>query len=154
MNPIRKELLLIQLNRLKGVNEHNKANYNEMNECLSYLEAHGIKLIHLDNGESPNYYTLIFPDENYRYDCSVYLSKRGIQTCWNYIPLDEIPIYSEYKSYTRNVDYVWGRVLSIPFKYPLVSKDIRYISLQLKEYLDSTNSFRYKGDQFEIGNNI
>ncbi|AUJ24839.1 aminotransferase class V-fold PLP-dependent enzyme [Virgibacillus dokdonensis] len=138
MNRLREELILKQFYRYKKIWDYNIANYQEMNNNLKCLVRYGIKLIHLDKGESPNYYTLIFPNEHQRYECSEYLAGKGIQTCWNYIPLDEIPIYSKYKSNTKNANTVWGRVLSVPFKYPLVSKDIQYISLQLKNYIEKS----------------
>ncbi|PFU35772.1 dTDP-4-dehydro-6-deoxy-D-glucose 4-aminotransferase, partial [Bacillus cereus] len=69
----------------------------------------------------------------------VHLAEKGIQTCWNYLPLSEIPIFSKYATESENIDFLWPRVLSIPFKYPLVDKDLKYICSQILKYLENKN---------------
>ncbi|MED3347068.1 DegT/DnrJ/EryC1/StrS family aminotransferase, partial [Bacillus thuringiensis] len=102
-------------------------------------EKYGVKIIFSAQNVYLNYFTIIFKESSDRYECSVHLAEKGIQTCWNYLPLSEIPIFSKYATESENIDYLWPRVLSIPFKYPLVNKDLKYICSQILKYLENKN---------------
>ncbi|WP_075312973.1 aminotransferase class V-fold PLP-dependent enzyme [Bacillus wiedmannii] len=137
MSIIRSLLIDKHLQKTKKILEINICNASMCYEMLQEIEEkYGVKIIFAAQNVYLNYFTIIFKEPSDRYECSVYLAGKGIQTCWNYLPLSEIPIFSKYATESENIDFLWKRVLSIPFKYPLGNKDLKYICSQILMYLE------------------
>ena len=137
MSIVRSLLINKHLQKTKKILEINICNANLCYTLLQEIaEKHGVKIIFSAQNVYLNYFTIIFKGASDRYECSVYLAEKGIQTCWNYLPLSKIPIFSKYATESENIDFLWQRVLSIPFKYPLGNKDLKYICSQILIYLE------------------
>ncbi|QWG64519.1 aminotransferase class V-fold PLP-dependent enzyme [Bacillus mycoides] len=137
MSTLRSLLIDKHLKRTKKILEINICNASLCYTMLQSIEEkYGVKIIFSAQNVYLNYFTIIFKELSDRYECSVYLAEKGIQTCWNYLPLSEIPIFSKYATESENIDFLWPRVLSIPFKYPLGNKDLKYICSQILIYLE------------------
>ncbi|MGQ3740366.1 aminotransferase class V-fold PLP-dependent enzyme [Bacillus sp. Fil] len=137
MSIVRSLLIDKHLQKTKKILEINICNANLCYTLLQEIEEkHGVKIIFSAQNVYLNYFTIIFKEASDRYECSVYLAEKRIQTCWNYLPLSEIPIFSKYATESENIDFLWPRVLSIPFKYPLGNKDLKYICSQILIYLE------------------
>ncbi|MED2435107.1 aminotransferase class V-fold PLP-dependent enzyme [Bacillus thuringiensis] len=140
MSIVRSLLIDKHLQKTKKILEINICNASLCYTMLQEIEEkYGVKIIFSAQNVYLNYFTIIFKESSDRYECSVHLAEKGIQTCWNYLPLSEIPIFSKYATESENIDYLWPRVLSIPFKYPLVNKDLKYICSQILKYLENKN---------------
>ncbi|MBU2658629.1 aminotransferase class V-fold PLP-dependent enzyme [Bacillus cabrialesii] len=139
MHPVRQAIIEQQLTKMERLVKDSSENL-EMASCiLARAEAlYGIKMIQPQEGESLNYLTIVFPHEGERYDCSVYLASKGIQTCWNYLPLHLIPLYQPY-SRQGDEDSLWKRVLSLPFKPPLGTEQVKYIAETVLVYAEQKN---------------
>ncbi|EOO12701.1 aminotransferase class V-fold PLP-dependent enzyme [Bacillus cereus] len=137
MSTLRSLLIDKHLKRTKKILEINICNASLCYTMLQTIEEkYGVKIIFSAQNVYLNYFTIIFKEPSDRYECSVYLAEKGIQTCWNYLPLGEIPIFSNYATESKNIEFLWSRVLSIPFKYPLRKKDLKYICSQILIYLE------------------
>ncbi|HDR4895580.1 aminotransferase class V-fold PLP-dependent enzyme [Bacillus cereus] len=140
MSIVRSLLIDKHLQKTKKILEMNICNASLCYTMLQEIEEkYGVKIIFSAQNVYLNYFTIIFKEPSDRYECSVHLAEKGIQTCWNYLPLSEIPIFSKYATESENIDFLWPRVLSIPFKYPLVNKDLKYICSQILKYLENKN---------------
>lgn len=140
MSIVRSLLIDKHLQKTKKILEINIYNASLCYTMLQEIEEkYGVKIIFSTQNVYLNYFTIIFKEPSDRYECSVHLAEKGIQTCWNYLPLSEIPIFSKYATESENIDFLWPRVLSIPFKYPLVDKDLKYICSQILKYLENKN---------------
>ncbi|AGE64993.1 aminotransferase class V-fold PLP-dependent enzyme [Bacillus subtilis] len=139
MHPVRQAIIEYQLSKMERLVRDSSRNL----ETAKYIfaraeELYGIKMIQPQEGESLNYLTIVFPHEGERYDCSVYLAAKGIQTCWNYLPLHVIPLYQPY-SRQEDEHSLWKRVLSLPFKPPLGTEQVKYIAETVLAYAEQKN---------------
>ncbi|WP_163113472.1 aminotransferase class V-fold PLP-dependent enzyme [Bacillus velezensis] len=139
MHPAREAIIDDQLSRMDQLVTASLRNLETAGEIFAKAEeTNGIRMIQPQEGEHLNYLTVVFPRDEERYGCSVYLAERGIQTCWNYLPLERIPIYETYAG-EGGEDPLWKRVLSLPFKPPLQKKQVRYIAESVLSYCEQQN---------------
>ncbi|MBT2572731.1 aminotransferase class V-fold PLP-dependent enzyme [Bacillus sp. ISL-51] len=139
MHPAREAIIDYQLTRIDQLVTAAAQNLETAGEIFTQAEEeYGIKMIQPQKGEYLNYLTIVFPKDEERYRCSVYLAERGIQTCWNYLPLELIPIYETYAGQGEK-NPLWKRVLSLPFKPPLDQGQIRYIAESVLSYAEKKN---------------
>ncbi|AMQ69138.1 MULTISPECIES: aminotransferase class V-fold PLP-dependent enzyme [Bacillus amyloliquefaciens group] len=139
MHPAREAIIDDQLSRMDQLVTASLRNLETAGEIFAKAEeTNGIRMIQPQEGEHLNYLTIVFPRDEERYGCSVYLAERGIQTCWNYLPLERIPIYETYAG-EGGEDPLWKRVLSLPFKPPLQKKQVRYIAESVLSYCEQQN---------------
>lgn len=139
MHPAREAIIDDQLSRIDQLVTASLRNLQTAGEIFAKAgETNGIRMIQPQEGEHLNYLTIVFPRDEERYGCSVYLAERGIQTCWNYLPLGRIPIYETYAG-EGGEDPLWKRVLSLPFKPPLQKKQVRYIAESVLSYCEQQN---------------
>ncbi|RAP13692.1 aminotransferase class V-fold PLP-dependent enzyme [Bacillus velezensis] len=139
MHPAREAIIDDQLSRIDQLVTASLRNLETAGEIFAKAEeTNGIRMIQPQEGEHLNYLTIVFPRDEERYGCSVYLAERGIQTCWNYLPLGRIPIYETYAG-EGGEDPLWKRVLSLPFKPPLQKEQVRYIAESVLSYCEQQN---------------
>lgn len=139
MHPAREAIIDDQLSRMDQLVTASLQNVEAAGEIFAKAEeTYGIRMIQPQEGEHLNYLTIVFSRDEERYGCSVYLAERGIQTCWNYLPLERIPIYETYTG-DGEEDPLWKRVLSLPFKPPLRQEQIRYIAESVLSYCEQKN---------------
>ncbi|WP_276731342.1 aminotransferase class V-fold PLP-dependent enzyme [Bacillus sp. (in: firmicutes)] len=139
MHPVRQAIIEQQLTKMEQLVKDSSENLETARYIFARAEAlYGIKMIQPQEGESLNYLTIVFPHEGERYDCSVYLASKGIQTCWNYLPLHLIPLYQPY-SRQGDEHSLWKRVLSLPFKPPLGTEQVKYIAEAVLAYAEQKN---------------
>ncbi|AJC26055.1 MULTISPECIES: aminotransferase class V-fold PLP-dependent enzyme [Bacillus] len=139
MHPAREAIIDDQLSRMNQLVTASLRNLETAGEIFAKAgETNGIRMIQPQEGEHLNYLTIVFPRDEERYGCSVYLAERGIQTCWNYLPLERIPIYETYAG-EGGEDPLWKRVLSLPFKPPLQKEQVRYIAESVLSYYEQKN---------------
>ncbi|MDF9766956.1 dTDP-4-amino-4,6-dideoxygalactose transaminase [Bacillus velezensis] len=139
MHPAREAIIDDQLSRMDQLVTASLRNLETAGEIFAKAgETNGIRMIQPQEGEHLNYLTIVFPRDEERYGCSVYLAERGIQTCWNYLPLERIPIYETYAG-EGGEDPLWKRVLSLPFKPPLQKEQVRYIAESVLLYYEQKN---------------
>lgn len=70
-----------------------------------------------------------------RYDFSLYLDKHKISSTWNYLPLYYYKAYKKFKVIgNTQTEYMWKKVLSIPFRYPINKKIIYNIIEVINNY--------------------
>ncbi|MCX4182423.1 MULTISPECIES: aminotransferase class V-fold PLP-dependent enzyme [Bacillus amyloliquefaciens group] len=139
MHPAREAIIDDQLSRMDQLVTASLRNLETAGEIFAKAEeTNGIRMIQPQEGEHLNYLTIVFPRDEERYGCSVYLAERGIQTCWNYLPLGRIPIYETYAG-EGGEDPLWKRVLSLPFKPPLQKEQVRYIAESVLSYCEQQN---------------
>ncbi|ANB85099.1 aminotransferase class V-fold PLP-dependent enzyme [Bacillus velezensis] len=139
MHPAREAIIDDQLSRIDQLVTASLQNLETAGEIFAKAEeTNGIRMIQPQEGEHLNYLTIVFPRDEERYGCSVYLAERGIQTCWNYLPLGRIPIYETYAG-EGGEDPLWKRVLSLPFKPPLQKEQVRYIAESVLSYCEQQN---------------
>lgn len=139
MHPAREAIIDDQLSRMDQLVTASLRNLETAGEIFAKAgETNGIRMIQLQEGEHLNYLTIVFPRDEERYGCSVYLAERGIQTCWNYLPLGRIPIYETYAG-EGGEDPLWKRVLSLPFKPPLQKEQVKYIAESVLSYYEQKN---------------
>ncbi|MES9776852.1 aminotransferase class V-fold PLP-dependent enzyme [Bacillus velezensis] len=139
MHPAREAIIDDQLSRMDQLVTASLQNLETAGEIFAKAEeTNGIRMIQPQEGEHLNYLTIVFPRDEERYGCSVYLAERGIQTCWNYLPLGRIPIYETYAE-EGGEDPLWKRVLSLPFKPPLQKEQVRYIAESVLSYCEQQN---------------
>ncbi|CDG27318.1 MULTISPECIES: aminotransferase class V-fold PLP-dependent enzyme [Bacillus amyloliquefaciens group] len=139
MHPAREAIIDDQLSRMDQLVTASLRNLETAGEIFAKAgETNGIRMIQPQEGEHLNYLTIVFPRDEERYGCSVYLAERGIQTCWNYLPLERIPIYETYAG-EGGEDPLWKRVLSLPFKPPLQKEQVRYIAESVLSYYEQKN---------------
>lgn len=139
MHPAREAIIDDQLSRMDQLVTASLRNLETAGEIFAKAgETNGIRMIQPQEGEHLNYLTIVFPRDEERYGCSVYLAERGIQTCWNYLPLGRIPIYETYAG-EGGEDPLWKRVLSLPFKPPLQKEQVRYIAESVLSYYEQKN---------------
>ncbi|MBZ5517355.1 aminotransferase class V-fold PLP-dependent enzyme [Bacillus sp. KS1] len=142
MHPAREAIIDDQLSRMDQLVTASLRNLETAGEIFAKAgETNGIRMIQPQEGEHLNYLTIVFPRDEERYGCSVYLAERGIQTCWNYLPLGRIPIYETYagEGGEDGEDPLWKRVLSLPFKPPLQKEQVRYIAESVLSYYEQKN---------------
>ncbi|MGG0913613.1 aminotransferase class V-fold PLP-dependent enzyme [Bacillus velezensis] len=139
MHPAREAIIDDQLSRMDQLVTASLQNLETAGEIFAKAgETNGIRMIQPQEGEHLNYLTIVFPRDEERYGCSVYLAERGIQTCWNYLPLGRIPIYETYAG-EGGEDPLWKRVLSLPFKPPLQKEQVKYIAESVLSYYEQKN---------------
>ncbi|APH37188.1 aminotransferase class V-fold PLP-dependent enzyme [Bacillus sp. JNUCC-21] len=139
MHPAREAIIDDQLSRMDQLVTASLRNLETAGEIFAKAEeTNGIRMIQPQEGEHLNYLTIVFPRDEERYGCSVYLAERGIQTCWNYLPLGRIPVYETYAG-EGGEDPLWKRVLSLPFKPPLQKEQVRYIAESVLSYCEQQN---------------
>ncbi|MDQ8056882.1 aminotransferase class V-fold PLP-dependent enzyme [Bacillus velezensis] len=139
MHPAREAIIDDQLSRMDQLVTASLRNLETAGEIFAKAgETTGLRMIQPQEGEHLNYLTIVFPRDEERYGCSVYLAERGIQTCWNYLPLGRIPIYETYAG-EGGEDPLWKRVLSLPFKPPLQKEQVRYIAESVLSYYEQKN---------------
>ncbi|MCY9185417.1 aminotransferase class V-fold PLP-dependent enzyme [Bacillus halotolerans] len=139
MHPVRQAIIEYQLSKMERLVKDSSRNLETARYIFAEAEElYGIKMIQPQAGESLNYLTIVFPHEGERYDCSVYLAAKGIQTCWNYLPLHLIPLYQPY-SQLEDENSLWKRVLSLPFKPPLGTEQVKYIAETVLTYAKQKN---------------
>lgn len=94
MSIVRSLLIDKHLQKTKKILEINICNASLCYTMLQEIEEkYGVKIIFSAQNVYLNYFTIIFKESSDRYECSVHLAEKGIQTCWNYLPLSEIPIF-------------------------------------------------------------
>ncbi|QHF59521.1 regulatory protein [Bacillus subtilis] len=139
MHPVRQAIIEYQLSKMEWLVRDSSRNLETARYIFARAEElYGIKMIQPQEGESLNYLTIVFPHEGERYDCSAYLAAKGIQTCWNYLPLHLIPLYQPY-SRQEDEHSLWKRVLSLPFKPPLGTEQVKYIAETVLAYAEQKN---------------
>ncbi|ASB94936.1 DegT/DnrJ/EryC1/StrS family aminotransferase [Bacillus subtilis] len=139
MHPVRQAIIEYQLSKMERLVRDSSRNLETARYIFAQAEElYGIKMIQPQEGESLNYLTIVFPHEGERYDCSAYLAAKGIQTCWNYLPLHLIPLYQPY-SRQEDEHSLWKRVLSLPFKPPLGTEQVKYIAETVLAYAEQKN---------------
>lgn len=108
MSIVRSLLIDKHLQKTKKILEINICNASLCYTMLQEIEEkYGVKIIFSAQNVYLNYFTIIFKESSDRYECSVHLAEKGIQTCWNYLPLSEIPIFSKYATESENIDYLY-----------------------------------------------
>jgi len=120
MNFIQLRILANKLQKLNKDTIENLAKYNFLKNEL--YENSNVKFI---PGAviNPLYATIIAKGE--RYELTKYLSKNGIPSVWNYIPLHLFPIYSKYgKGKFLNSNKLWKNVISLPFRGSVSEKSL------------------------------
>lgn len=139
MHPSREAIIENQLSKIDQLIKASAKNIETARERFEQAETtYGVQMIQPKEGECLNYLTIVFPQEEERYACSVYLAEKGIQTCWNYLPLDLIPIYQTYAT-QADENPLWNRVLSLPFKPPLTEEQTRQIAETVLKYAEHQN---------------
>lgn len=139
MHPVRQAIIEYQLSKMERLVRESSRNLETARYIFAQAEElYGIKMIEPQEGESLNYLTIVFSQEGERYDCSAYLAAKGIQTCWNYLPLHLIPLYQPY-SRQEDEHSLWKRVLSLPFKPPLGTEQVKYIAETVLAYAEQKN---------------
>lgn len=129
MHPIQKTLLIKKLRLYKIYFDKTTENFNFLKNELN------IHLLYKDQ-QMPLYAT-VYIDAGSRFNLAEYLSKRGVQTVWNYFPL--------YKTGNTNIkgldetEKLWQRVLSIPFRYPMTNKRVKQICEIINVYKNNEN---------------
>ena len=130
INPIQ---IVILLRKLKLFKEHSFvsiSNYLNLKTRVSIVKRmkflKGITI-------NPLYLTILV--DKSRYNLSKYLSSLSIPTVWNYIPLHLLPRYGKYSTGDfYNSNSLWKNVLSIPFRFPINSKQLDIIVSGLNNF--------------------
>lgn len=126
MNGLQKKVLA---RKLKSFNKIISANI----ENFSFIKAN-IKFPLLDGKRIIPLYATILVDENDRFFISDYLSKMGVLTVWNYLPLYKATNKFVDSCYLPNTEKTWKNVLSIPFRYPIKKDRIAEICKIVNSY--------------------
>jgi dTDP-4-amino-4,6-dideoxygalactose transaminase len=129
MHPVQKSLLIKKLRLYKIYFDKTTDNFNYLKNELN------VYLLHKDQ-QMPLYATICIDAES-RFNLAEYLSKHGVQTVWNYLPL--------YKNESLNkielgeTEKLWQGVLSIPFRYPMTNKRVKQICEIINIYKNNEN---------------
>lgn len=130
MNGIQMHLLLNKIRNYFFISVRNRNNFEQLKKLLSK----NIMVLGRDPGAVPLYATILV-DRKSRYELSKFLSMRGIQTVWNYLPLYFYKAYTKFKKGNYpNTESLWVSVLSLPFRYPLDQEQIKYIAEVVNGY--------------------
>lgn len=126
MNSFQKSILARKLLEHKNNIEATLDNFIYIKNNLRFTLLSAEKML-------PLYATMIL-SEGERFDVSEYLSKNGVQTVWNYLPLYKSSDISVDPNSLPNTEQMWKRVLSIPFRYPINKKRIKEICRIINSY--------------------
>lgn len=130
MNPIQMAILLRKLRLFEKHSFVSVSNYEKLKTRIA-----SIKNIELLKGTTinPLYFTIIVNSS--RYKLSKYLSLLSIPTVWNYIPLHILPRYKKYSiGNFINSNSLWKNVLSVPFRFPINTKQLNIIVNSLNNF--------------------
>lgn len=128
-HPIQKSILLRKLKNYQRNLIRNNANFLQLQNSVK----HNCNKLRFIKGDyiNPIYLTLVIDAS--RIEIAKKLSSMGIPTVWNYIPLH---LFSRYNKFNKQ-DYkianqIWKQVLSLPFRYPMIQRQISQVSSSLR----------------------
>ncbi len=126
MNDLQKKILKRKLRLFNTMFKSNIENFNLLKNSINYpLMSNKIKI--------PLYATMLLEAKE-RFMVSDYLSKNGVLSVWNYLPLYKAVNISTEECFLPNTEKIWRAVLSIPFRFPIKKKRIIEICKIINSY--------------------
>ncbi len=126
MHPLQKSILARKIQKYNLYLSRTIENFNEIKKQFN------TRL--LDADESLPLYATLRVDAKGRFAMSEYLSRHGIQTVWNYLPLYKTPGIGQ--AALPMTESLWQEVLSIPFRYPMTIDRVKQVCEIIKSYFN------------------
>lgn len=126
MHPVQKSVLVRKLKHFVTEDLQTRHNFKILKQSVN---AH-----FLDAKINNHLYATILLDATSRYEFSRYLSEKGIQSVWNYIPLYYSKVLHANPSNFPNTEKLWRQVLSVPFRYPIKQSRVEQIASIINSY--------------------
>jgi dTDP-4-amino-4,6-dideoxygalactose transaminase len=126
MHPVQKSVLVRKLKHFVKEELQTRHNFKILKNSVN---AHV-----LDAKINNHLYATILLDATSRHEFSGYLSGKGVQSVWNYIPLYYSEVLFANPNDFPNTEKLWRQVLSVPFRYPMKQSRVQQIASIINSY--------------------